>query len=188
MRSFVIFKGCPPPLNSCKMGASHAKVSCGGVEVEEPLATRSKIVRPTCRYSLEFTAEVMRWDRWKSVKRRHVEQSRVMLGSEYFWSEWLSSSMRDAVEDDFEKTLGLQDIRFETLPPIFDIDVELDPISKKKRNEITGVISWRSLKVDEGMLEEAIEWRLGDRLSHYGICDERERWSCFFHPGTLVSE
>ena len=170
------------------MGAKQAKMSCGVVDVEEPQATRSKIVRPVRKYSLEFTAEVARWDRWKSVKRRHVERSRAMLENSFFWEEWLSSSMRDAMEDDFSRSLGVEDIHFETLPPIFDIQIDLDPMSKKKRNEITGVISWKSVMVDTEMLEEAIEWRLGDRMSHYGINDENERWSCFFTPGTLLSE
>lgn len=153
----------------------------------------SAVVRavPNVCYSLEFSATLTRWKGKRKVMKRHVEAARDMLEDTWFWQEWLASTMRDAAENEVEEFLGVCVDAYGT-PPVLDIVVELDPAPKKTRrnpeghNEITGVISWRSIPAGDKALEDAIEWRLGDRLSNYGIQNESEGWICFFSPGTLT--
>lgn len=146
---------------------------------------------PNVTYSLEFSATLTRWKGKRKVFKQHVVAAREIIEDVYFWQEWLASTMRDAVEEEVEGFLGVC-VDSYNVPPVLDIVVELDPAPKKTRrnpeghNEITGVISWRSVPAGDKALENAVEWRLGDRLSNYGIQDEKEGWICFFHPGTLM--
>lgn len=183
------------PLNSAsirEMGISKSKLSCASKAMTMALEP-SMMIRadPTTEYVLEFSANVSRWNSKKSVKKQHVEGARRSLESDLFWEEWLESTMKDAMEETVGEFLDVS-IHTHKMPPVLDITIELDPPGKKTRRnpeghtEITGVISWRSIMVSEKSIENAIEWRLGDRLNMYGIQDEQEKWSCYFHPGTLL--
>lgn len=172
------------------MGASKSKLSCyHSTDVNDP----SIIVHtlPTANYSLEFCASLMQCKGKRKVLMKHVESAREALENNSFWKEWLEYTMRDSVHTDIENSLGVC-MKSKNIPPVLNIIVELDPIYKKSRrdpeghNQITGVISWRSIPTDEKALEDAIGWRLGDWLCQYGIQDENQGWICFFFPGTLT--
>ncbi len=179
-----------PPLNR-EMGLSKSKFSCasGATTGLEPSAIVQ--ARPNTVYSLEFSSHLARWSRKHGVKVRHVEAARAILNDPWFWMEWLESTMRDATEDMLGNFFDVG-VNTHGAPPVLDIRVDLDPPGKRTRrnpeghNEITGVISWRSIPASEKSMGTAIEWRLGDRLSQYGIQSETDGWTCFFTPGTLT--
>lgn len=140
---------------------------------------------PSVKYSLEFSATLSRWKGKRKVQKHHVQAARRILEDIHFWHEWLGSTMRDATEAEIEDFLGVT-VDSRGFPAILDISVDLDPPSKRNRNEITGVISWRSIPTSETALENAVEWRLGDRMSQYGIQNDDGGWVCTFQPQTLT--
>jgi hypothetical protein len=174
------------------MGLSKSKFSCGSTAGTTGLEPSVMVqARPNTVYSLEFSADLVRWSRRNTVKKRHVDAARGILGDPWFWTDWLESTMRDATEEMLGDLFEVG-VNAHGAPPVLDIHVELDPPPKRTRrnpqghNEITGVVTWRSIPASEVSMENAIDWRLGDRLSMYGIQSETDGWSCYFHPGTLT--
>jgi len=144
-------------------------------------------------YTLRFSGQVIRWDDKKEVRSKHMRHARYDLENFHNWDEWLASTMRDAVMIEVEKSTG-KSITFDSDPPVSDISIHLD--HRVKRNSlnpfahtfITGSVSWRSISTNAASMKSAVEWRLGDRMSQYGLMDEDERWQFIFTPGDLQAD
>lgn len=167
------------------MGASKSKLSC-----YSSTAAKEHTL-PTANYSLEFRATLMQCKGGHKVLMRHVESARNSLENTSFWQGWLEYTMRDAVDTEIENLLG-SCVKCKNAPPVLNISVELNPVSKKSRrnpdahNYITGIIRWRSVLASDKAIDSAVQLWLGNNLFHYGIQHEKEGWVCFFHPGALV--
>ncbi len=141
-------------------------------------------------YSLRFTGQVIRWNQHKEVRSKHMRHARDDLENYHDWYEWLSSTMRDAVMIEVEKTTG-KSISFTSDPPVADIVVMMDPrvkrnsLSPQAHTFITGVVQWRSIATNSEAMTAAVAWRLGDRMSQYGLKDEDEGWQFLFTPGDM---
>lgn len=166
------------------MGVSASKISCGDSSTKAVEPSVQLNASPNTIYSLEFSGEIVCWKR-KKIKGKQIKESRNILEDSFFWQEWLDATMQDATEECVGDFLGVS-VSSKSSPPVLDIVVDLDPITKK--NEITGVVSWRSISIPEKAITNAVEWRLGDRMCHYGIQNEKEKWSCLIYPGVLERE
>jgi hypothetical protein len=162
-------------------------------EVEEPVPVEEVVYEmpqdtSTC-YVLKVRCEVVKFEsdgesaskEGKRLRRAHIYEAQDQLSSPDFWWEWLSSTMRDAVEASFPN------IPYDSWsyrePQIADISVRLSlnphhPNSRRFR--VT--VRWNSTAVSPQALGQAVEWRIGDRMSQYGCGDEEAGWRCFIVP------
>lgn len=124
-------------------------------------------------------------DAWEAVKRRKmVSTEQELLDVEGTWkAQWLKYLMEDVKEDIVWEGEG------ETL----DIPIPLENIkivfTSKNPDELTmsGTLTWTSAAVPVKMMQDAIDWRLGDRMRYYGFEDDTKT-TAEFEPGMVSLE
>ena len=170
------------------------KVTKTSTRAAEPVREVELILPSTLNtvYTLQFTGNVVRWKDYKEVRSSHMRHARDDLEHYHNWDEWLSSTMCDAIVNEFERATG-KTIQPKSQPAVTDIVLKLDPRVKRtgvglEHTRISGKVSWRSIPTDPVSLKAAVEWRLGDRMAMYGLQDEDEKWTYIFSPGDVTSE
>jgi opacity protein-like surface antigen len=174
-------------MTDSEMGNKTSKASVRQQEVELTISSTMNTI-----YTLKFTGFVTRWDDHKEVRSQHVRHARYDLENTHEWGEWLGATMRDALINECEKFTG-KIVHMKSDPPVADIVLTLDPRIKKKHfydesyKKINGTVQWRSVSTDSSAMRGAVDWRLGDRMSYYGLEDEKEKWAYIFSPGEITS-
>lgn len=143
-------------------------------------------------YTLRFSGSVIRWKDYKEVRSMHMRHARYDLENKHDWEEWLRPTMRDALVNECERATG-HTVHMKSDPPVADIVLTLDPRIKRQScsdtsyTKISGTLQWRSVATDSAAMRAAVDWRLGDRMSYYGLQDEEERWTYLFSPGDITT-
>lgn len=116
-----------------------------------------------------------------NIESEWIEEAMAQLQDSDTWYNYLVSAHEFTLNEDGGEGLPV--------PEINDIEISLG--EPQEDHKFSGTISWTAADVEEEKLEtleEQLEWFIGDRLSHYQICDEEEGWHCFTMPGELRTE
>ena len=124
-------------------------------------------------YTLKFSCSFSSNDEKKpTIQLSWAKEAKESLYDPDFWYEWIEATMKDACE---EESVSEGDIDIQT--------ITLTPASANGSFE--GSITWTSkTEVDKEFVEEAVEWRIGDRMCFYAF--QEEDWHCYIHPGELL--
>jgi hypothetical protein len=114
------------------------------------------------------------------LKREYQRAKAELLDVENTWkSQWLLYTMKDVKEDLLEEKEDEEEDGKEEDDeiPLKDIEIKIE---SEKDGEIHGTLTWTSLAAPLEMMQKNVDWRLGDRLCHYGIVGDS--WILKFHP------
>jgi phage gp37-like protein len=117
------------------------------------------------------------------LKREYKGAKDELLDVENTWkSQWLLYTMKDVKEDLLEEKKEEEDEEEDGKEeddeiPLKDIEIKIE---SEKDGEIHGTLTWTSLAASLEMMQKNVDWRLGDRLCHYGIVGDS--WILKFHP------
>ncbi len=142
-------------------------------------------------YKLNFTASITpagecSKDDFKDMIERFMD---LISNPGTFTDNWLQTTMGDVVpNEESDDENSLYDFNYQKVS-----NVEVDIWDEQQTFEdgehqfvCQGTLSWTSIAVEKEDLEVAIDWRLGDRFSNYGMLDDD--WYASFTPGELEVE
>ncbi len=135
-------------------------------ETALPMGNKATKASPAkIMYSLEFVGELRRRDE-SPIKKKHYKEACKMILNTVFWEKWLILVMQEAL-------LNMREC--DTNHQISNIHIQLH---KTNTREISGVIRWCSVDVDNEALTESII----DVLGLHVMSVENSAWSYGFVP------
>ena len=121
-------------------------------------------------YTLNFSCSFSSNDQEKpTILLSWVKEAKANLANANFWQEWIEATMKDANAEQ-EGDVKIQTITL--TPAVAD-------------GSFTGSITWTAPAVHIEAIEEAVEWRIGDRMCFYAF--QEEDWHCYIHPEDTVT-
>lgn len=123
------------------------------------------------RYVLPFEVVVARLND-RPVRSRHLGQAHQECEDPHTWYDYLESALKQARGD----LPTLQDEQ------IYNLSAK---ISQVDEDTLIGSVTWIAPVVGEQLLQEAINWCVGDRMAQYGLQDETQGWWGLVKPGRV---
>jgi len=171
-----------PSAQSLVINGDHvAQLLTNALQLPSSLATSG-------RYRLKFTFEVFCYEEGKDTTQEMVDEALAMCKSKGIWQPYLETTMEDAVTDLIQS--GGEDHDFYPLeyPHIRASKIRIKMRPTQHLGLFTGFIEWSGPKIEMETLGEAVEWRIGDRMSGYEIQSEAGGWATSIQPGRLTFE
>jgi hypothetical protein len=166
--------------------ASKASVDYISANVITPT---QRYVRKMARYILHFDIDIQHMNTNIPLlkSKAHVQSAIEDIQNPNSWAPFLETLMTDAVQEELIKELKKKHVYFAADLSCTDIKIHLE--ERHLHNQAArykGYISWKSALCSSAkILERAIQWHIGNRMSRYGIYNDSEKWCATINPGTL---
>jgi hypothetical protein len=124
--------------------------------------------------------------RREQLRRFFVENMAELSDVKSTWeSQWLLYTMQDLKERMTKMKEGEEEEEVEDdNVPLRDIKIEFTCVDHENM-KAEGRLIWTSLKAPLEMVQEVIDWRLGDRMRYYGF-ENTNKYSFEFIPGDIT--